>query len=94
MVDSRYNESVISQLEKRWLDDDRYEEEDSCCMCGDEATMDVCGELYCEHCAKGEFRDYGDDAFCSVCEYEITDKIYKVGNEYFCEECFEAVFRR
>lgn len=99
MVDTRYNDRMVEHLREQWLlddrDDDRYDEEDSCCMCRGHATLDICGELYCEDCAKEEFRTYDDDPYCCIggedCE---TDTYYKVANDYFCEDCFLEVFRR
>lgn len=91
MVDARYNEQMVDRLHERWLEDDR--ETCGCCKCGDEATMDIGGDPYCEDCAKEEYHTYDDEAFCSICEDEITEEVYKVGSEYFCEDCFLNVFR-
>ena len=93
MVDARYNERMVEHLRERWLLDVR-EEPCGCCKCGDEPTLYINGELYCDECGKDEYHYYGDyEVMCESCDEEVDD-CYKVGNEYYCEDCFLDIFRR
>lgn len=90
MID--YNERMVDKLHEKWLEDDRVEGD--CSTCRGEATLEIGGDLYCEDCAKEEFRCFDEDAYCDICGDECSDICYEVGDEKFCEDCFIEVFRR
>lgn len=91
MVD---NMRAFLDAERAWLSPPEPDEaEIPCCVCGCDAEYSIAGEDYCERCAKDEFWDTSDDyENCDMCGEEV-EFFYKVGNEKYCDACFDEVFK-
>ena len=66
-----------------------------CECCGNpispEEVYNIRGRYYDEDCAKEMCREYVIDepAECSGCEETLEEMFYKVGDDCYCEQCFD-----
>ena len=70
-----------------------------CDCCGNsispEEVYNIRGKYYDEDCAKEMCREYViDEAWtCEGCEETLEEMFYKVGDDCYCEQCFDDYFR-
>lgn len=90
---------IISQWESRRLCPPEDRPHPLCKCCGnpisDDELYNIRGGYYDEDCAKEMCREYViDEAWtCEGCDETLDEMFFLVGDDCYCETCFEDYFR-
>ena len=88
-----YNERMVAKNLDKWLEPvEDLAESETCYGCYGISEYEINGRHYCAACAKSDFADYSvDEAMCEFCG-EVTDRIFYVCGDRYCESCFDSEF--
>lgn len=98
MIQSRLQaNSILFGWESRVPPEDRNYPLCECCgnPISPEEVYCISGKYYDEDCAKAAHIEYVIDepAECAGCEDTLEEMFYLVGDDCYCEQCFDRYFR-